>query len=78
MEAELLGAAGFALAGPEVTRNPLPSLEVLQSGTCANDVYRKSAYIAAYYPYGGSGGGSGGGGRRRRGVLARLWGALAG
>jgi len=79
IEAELLCAAGFALAGPEVTRNPLPSLEVLQSGTCANDVYRKSAYIAAYYPHAPScPGGGGGGGRRRRGLLARLWGVLAG
>ncbi|GFR41103.1 hypothetical protein Agub_g1748, partial [Astrephomene gubernaculifera] len=47
MEAEMLGECGWQPA-TQLARNPYTSLKAIQSGTLANDLYRKNAWLVVY------------------------------
>jgi hypothetical protein len=47
-DGELLRAAGWRVAGVETSENAFHSLLPRQSGTLANDVYRKNGWIGAF------------------------------
>lgn len=47
MEAEWLEEFGWRMAG-SIDQNPYTSLKLIQSGTLANDLYRKNAWLVVY------------------------------
>jgi len=47
LDSEWLGERGWIAAGA-AHANPMAPLRLLQSGTLANDIYRKNAYVSCY------------------------------